>query len=337
MIQIGSRHVGSGAPAYIIAEAGSNHNGDLAKAYSLIDIAHEAGADCVKFQSVTFDSLSSDHTNSTLRTAVDSITLDKHWYDKLSSYCNQKGIDFMSTPTYERAVDELSDVGVHAFKIASMDLTNIPLLRYVATKGKPIILSRGMSSIYEISYALQSLQEVGFNNVALLHCVAEYPANPSQINLRQITSLSSVFGLPVGLSDHTESVVLPSSAVTLGASIIEKHFTDDRSQPGFDHFYAMDPLMLKTMIKGIRDTEKALGSATITVGDSELINKRNWQRSIVAATDINVGETLTSVNLTTKRPGTGISPLQWDAIVGCRALRPLKANQILTNHDFAQS
>lgn len=330
MLKIGDKEIVNSS-VYVIAEAGSNHNGDIEKAYSLVDIAVDAGADCVKFQSVSFDTLTSDYSNADLRSAVDTITLDNSWYRKLSVYCERHGIDFMSTPTYPDAVDELFDVGVKAFKIASMDLTNIPFLRYVASKGLPIILSRGMSSMSEISCALNSLSDV---NCALLHCIADYPALPSQVNLRQIQSLSSAFGIPIGFSDHTESIVLPSAAVTLGATIVEKHFTDDRSQDGFDHFYALDPNMLKAMIKGIRETEVALGSSVVQLADSEVSNKLKWQRSIVASSDIEVGQVFTISNLTTKRPGTGISPLLWDSIIGQKATKPIKSNQILQVSDF---
>ena len=270
-----------------------------------------------------------------MRNAVNSITIDKIWYEKLSSYCATKNIDFMSTPTYEKAVDELLEVGVKAFKIASMDLTNIPFLRYVASKKKPIILSRGMGSLLDITSALEALNYPEFKDIALLHCIADYPAKAEQLNLKQIKTLTEALGIPIGYSDHTESTIIPSVAVNLGACIIEKHFTDDRSQEGFDHFYAIDPEMLKTMIEGIRDSEKAIGESVIQVDKNELTNKLQWQRSIVASKDIEIGEVLNEENLTTKRPGSGLSPLMWDSLQGRTAVRKIAKDQLLSKSDFS--
>ena len=319
---------------YIIAEAGSNHNGDIDIAYKLIDIAAAAGADCVKFQSVTFETLTSDYENIELKEAVNKITLDKKWYKKLSEYCLRKEIDFMSTPTYERAVDELLDTGVKAFKIASMDLTNIPFLRYVARKNIPIILSRGMSNLSEIDIAIRTIKGEDNHQICLLHCVAEYPTLPEMLNLNQIPTLYKSLGIPVGFSDHTESITIPSVARTLGAKIIEKHFTYDRSIKGFDHFYSLDPKMLTDSIKAIRETEKSLGKPKISPYKTEFKIKEIAQRSIVAARDIEKGEILNVNNLTTKRPGTGISPINWDLICGRKASTNIQKNKIISTMDL---
>lgn len=319
---------------YIIAEAGSNHNGDIDIAYKLIDIATEAGADCVKFQSVNFETLTSDYKNEELKKAINKITLDKNWYEKLSNYCLKKGIDFMSTPTYERAVDELQDAGTKAFKIASMDLTNIPFLRYVARKNIPIILSRGMSTLSEIDIALRTIKEEGNDQICLLHCVAEYPTLPKMLNLNQIPTLYQSLGIPVGFSDHTESITIPSVARALGAKIIEKHFTYDRSIEGFDHFYSLDPKMLKECIKAIRDTEESLGSNEIKPYETEWELRKIYPRSIVASKDIKSGQNLTKNNITTKRPGSGISPIHWDNICGRVAKKDISKNHIITYEDL---
>ena len=332
--KLGNKKINDNSNVYIIAEAGSNHNGDIDTALKLVDIAVEAGADCVKFQSVTFETLTSDFKNEQLKKNIEKITLDKNWYKKLSEYCSKQNLDFMSTPTYERAVDELDEIDVIGYKIASMDLTNIPFLRYVASKGRPIILSRGMSTISEIDIALKTIEDQGNNKIALLHCVSEYPTKAEMLNLNQIKSLANSFGVPIGFSDHSESTIMPAIAVSCGAKIIEKHFTYDRSIDGFDHFYALDPKMLKEMISAIRETEIALGSSNIKPYESEWKVKEIAQRSIIASRDIAKGETINEKNLTTKRPGTGIPASNWDLICGRKVNTNILKNQIINLKDL---
>lgn len=332
-IKIGKRVIGESSPAYIIAEAGSNHNGDLKTAFKLVDIAKEAGADAVKFQSVSFDTLTSESNNSTLKEAVDKITLTRNWYSELSEYCSKSEIDFMSTPTYEQAVDDLYDFNVPAFKIASMDLTNLPLLRYVARKKRPIIISRGMSFLSEIDTAIRCIQQEGNHDIILLHCIAQYPTPADQVHLKSMQTLQQCFDIPVGYSDHTEGEGVPSAAVALGAKVIEKHFTYDRSIKGFDHFYAADPQTLTRMIKCIRDTEASLGVPQVTVHETELEPKRLYQRSIVVKEDIKEGDVFSEKNITTKRPGSGLHPGQWDYIIGRKAKHSFTKDHILQERE----
>lgn len=316
---------------YIIAEAGSNHDGDINKAKKLIQIAQEAGADCVKFQSVTFETLTSDAENSELQKAVDAISLSRDWHITLHEECNKQGLDFISTPTYNEAADILSELKVPAIKIASMDLTNVPFLRYVASKNIPIIISRGMSSIAEIEIALDTIKSVNQGlDITLLHCIADYPSQPSDLNLRQLKTLKSCFDCRVGFSDHTVSPAIPSIAVALGAVVVEKHFTYDKNAKGFDHFYALGPEELQSMVENIRQTEAALGSSYIKVAPVELEVKQIAQRSIVASKTIQSGETLSPENLTTKRPGNGIPAINWDLVIGKKAAKDFVKNDMLS-------
>jgi N,N'-diacetyllegionaminate synthase len=333
-IKIGGKSVGAGHPCYVIAEAGSNHNGDLETAFRLIDIAADCGADAVKFQAVSFDTLTSDGENAGLKSAVDQITLDREWHRRLKDRCVAAGIEFLTTPTYEEAVDDLVETGVAALKIASMDLTNVPFIRYAASKGIPLIISRGMSTMGEIDTAIRSARGAGNEDIALLHCIANYPTNPRDVNLNSMTTLAAAYDIPVGYSDHTEGESIAAAAVALGARVVEKHFTYDRTIKGFDHFYAIEPDGLKRMISGIRDVESALGSSVVDVYDTELDAKKVAQRSIVAKRDIRSGEVLSSENMTTKRPATGLAPALWDYVVGRHAKRDLRTNHIFDVGDF---
>ena len=318
---------------YIIAEAGSNHNGKIDTALDLVKIAADCKADCIKFQSVTFDSLTNDYKNLNLKKAVDLISLNKEWYFRIKEECDKNKIDFTSTPIYNQAVNDLISSGVPFIKIASMDLTNIPFLRFISKKQIPVVISRGMSHLHEIEIAIDALNYYYQNNITLLHCIANYPTQPKNLNLNQIKSLINTFDIPIGFSDHTESTSLPAVAVTLGAKMIEKHFTYNRNVQGFDHFYSLEPKELKEMIRNIRDAEAAMGSSKIKISDSEKIDKKLYQRSIIVNKDLDKNHIIKQKDLTTKRPGNGISPIYWDQIIGMKSNKKLKKNNLLNWSD----
>jgi len=341
-IQIGRHTVGDGAPCYVIAEAGANHNRDLDTALRLIDVAREAGADAVKFQTYSGRTLYSTKTPrfdylgdlgaKPAHELLDDIALPRDWQPVLAEHCAERGIEFLSTPFDRRAVDELDALDVAAFKIASFELVDLPFLRYIGATARPVVLSTGMASLGEIDEAVAALRAAGCPQLALLQCASLYPAPPSIMNLRTIVSLRAAFGVPVGLSDHTTGVHVASAAVALGAAIIEKHFTLDRSMTGPDHPFAIEPAELKELIAHVRDIEVALGDG-VKRGPSaeeaaEMYGKA--RRSIVAAMAIPAGTEITSEMLTVKRPGFGIAPRFLEAVVGRVARVDIEDDEILT-------
>lgn len=339
---------------YIIAEAGVNHNGSLAMARKLIDAAAKAGADAVKFQTFRAEALVSGSAPKAAyqkRTTGSSgsqfqmlkkLELDEAAHRALASHCRSRGIQFLSTPFDEESIELLDQrIGVPLIKVSSGEITNGPLLLSAARTGKPIILSTGMSTLNEVRMALEVIAfgytakgtqrpsraalRAAFRspagrrslarNVTVLHCTTEYPAPVGDVNLRAMDTLRDAFGLPVGLSDHTEGIIIPAAAVARGASIIEKHFTLDRNLPGPDHRASLEPEELGSMVRAIRATEQALGSGRKVPAPSERRNVSVARRSIVASRDIRKGELLTTENIACKRPGSHISPMRyWDAL-----------------------
>lgn len=288
-------------PCFIIAEAGINHNGDVRLAKKLVDVAVSSGADAVKFQTFKTEELTSENIE-----AIKKLELSDKDHYELSDYCKQKGIIFISTPLDNGSVDLLDKIGVPMFKIASCDLDNLPLLKYIAKKGKPIILSTGMGTITEVGEAIDAIKSTGNDNITLLHCVSVYP--PKEIDLRAIQTLSDAFKLPVGYSDHTIGISVPLGAVALGAKVIEKHFTLDKKMEGFDHAVSANPEELKALIVGIREIEKSLGTGIKEPTKEEIKKKKSFRRSIVANTNIKKGEVITEKMVSMKRPATGLSP-----------------------------
>lgn len=345
-IQVDNRLIGPAQPVFVIAEAGVNHNGDLKMARAMIDVAVEAGADAVKFQTFQADHLATPGAPKAeyqLRTTGDEesqlemlrrLELSEDAHRELQSYCRERGIIFLSTPFDEGAVDLLDRLGVPAFKISSGDLTNSPLLEYVASKGRPVILSTGMSELSEVIEAVSALNNAGCENPVLLHCVTSYPADPADSNLRAMLTMRSAFDLPVGFSDHTEGIDVALAAVALGACVIEKHFTLDRSLPGPDHRASLEPAELRELVRSIRRVESALGSGRKVPTASEIEIAKVARRSLVAARDIPAGATLRRDMVVLQRPATGLSPAMLNALLGLRAVREIAAGTLLETEMF---
>jgi N,N'-diacetyllegionaminate synthase len=319
----------------IIAEAGVNHNGDLTLARQLIDVAAAAGADRVKFQTFSADRLvtvSADKAPYQARATgseesqhamLRRLELSRAMHVELIGHCTARGIEFFSTGFDAASVDLLAELGASSFKIPSGEITNLPYLRHVGRYGKPVILSTGMSSLGEIEAALAVLEQSGTprNHITVLHCTTEYPAPMAEVNLRAMLTIRDAFGVAVGYSDHTPGIEVAIAAVALGAEVIEKHFTLDRALPGPDHKASLEPAELHALVKTIRNVELALGDGVKRPTASELSNRPIGRRSIVAAKAIEPGELFSEDNLTTKRPGTGLSPMRWDEVLGRKALR----------------
>ena len=325
----------------MIAEAGVNHNGDLTTARALIDVAVDAGADAVKFQTFHADLLATagaPKAEYQLQTTGDDesqlemlrrLELSGEAHRELQSYCHERGIVFLSTPFDETAVDLLDELGVPAFKISSGDLTNSPLLEHVAAKGKPVILSTGMAELSEVIEAVSVLNAAGCDNPVLLHCVSNYPANPADVNLRAMQTMRAAFDVPVGFSDHTTGIDVSLAAVALGACVIEKHFTLDRTLPGPDHRASLEPAELRELIQAIRRVETALGHGRKTPAASELEIAKIARRSLIAAVDISAGATLAREMIVLRRPGTGLAPSMLATLLGQRATREISAGTLL--------
>jgi N-acetylneuraminate synthase/N,N'-diacetyllegionaminate synthase len=341
-VAFANRRVGSGHPVFIIAEAGVNHNGDVDLAKKLIDVAKEAGADAVKFQSfkaenvVTRKAPKAKYQKQTTGSPESQYDMIKKLelcpgnFAELAHHAQKKGIIFLSTPFDNESVDLLDGLGVPVFKIASGEITNFPLIRYMAKKGKPVILSTGMSTLGEINEALQVIKSEGIKDIILLHCITAYPAKVEDVNLKAMETLREAFRLHVGLSDHTLGITIPIAAVALGACLIEKHFTLDKSLPGPDHQASLEPEELKQMIKAIREVEKAMGDGNKTPTEEEKQIRKVARRSIVAKVDIPEGTIITEGMLTIKRPGTGIEPKNLQNVVGTVARTTTKRDEVLT-------
>ncbi len=336
------RAVGPGAPCYVIAEAGSNHNRDIATAFGLIDAAVNARADAVKFQTYTgrelystkapmFDYLAGV-SQKPPHELLEKISLPRDWQPLLAARCRETGIEFLSSPFDRQAVDELDALEVAAFKIASFELVDLPFLRYVGSCGRPVILSTGMATLGEIDEAMSALREDRFVDICLLQCASVYPAPPAIMNLRAIPTMAAAFGVPVGLSDHTLGIHLAPAAVALGAAVVEKHFTLDRSSPGPDHSFAIEPDELASLVRHIRDVEVAVGDG-LKRGPTEVETAEMYtkgRRSVVAAVDIPTGTAISRDMLTVKRPGHGIKPKFIDTLVGRRAMVDIESDDVIT-------
>jgi len=345
-IDFAGRLVGPGHPCFVIAEAGVNHNGDPELARRLVDVAAEAGADAVKFQTfhakrlvsptapkAAYQRQTTDASESQLE-MLRRLELSPAAHRELRDYCRAKGVLFLSTPFDEESADLLDELGVPVFKIGSGEITNHPFLEYVARKGRPIILSTGMSYLGEVDEAYWAIRRAGCGDVVLLHCVTDYPAAPASANLRAMQTLAAAFPAPVGYSDHTPGLEVALAAVALGACVLEKHFTLDRSLPGPDHRASLEPHELKSLVAGIRTVELALGDGIKRPAPAEMGNREVARRSLVAAQAIAPGTVITREMLTAKRPATGIPPTLVDLVVGRTARRPLAAGQFLAWSDL---
>ena len=331
---------------FIIAEAGVNHNGDIRLAYKLVDAAKEAGADAVKFQTFKAENVVSkitekaeyqrETTNSeeSQYEMIKKLELSFEDFVKIKDYCDKKGITFLSTPFDYESVDFLESL-VPLYKVGSGEITNLPFLEYIAKKGKPIILSTGMSTLGEVEEAVKTITKVDSSlPLVLLHCVSNYPAKYEDVNLKAMLTLKEAFELPVGYSDHTLGIEIAIAAVALGAKVIEKHFTLDRGLPGPDHKASLEPDELKKMVKAIRNVEKALGSGVKRPTQSELKVMKVARRSLVATRDIRAGEVVKESDILIKRPGTGILPKFKEIIIGMKLTRDVKKDTPFDWEDF---
>jgi N,N'-diacetyllegionaminate synthase len=327
----------------IIAEAGVNHNGDLELATQLIDVAAEADADLVKFQTfnanrqVTRSAKKADYQTKTTGSKesqhemLHRLELTAGMHKELIAHCAARNIGFFSTGFDIESVDLLVSLGQDRFKIPSGEITNLPYLRHIGRLGKTVILSTGMATLGEIEAAINVLEQAGTRraNITVLHCTTEYPTPMAEVNLRAMQSIHTAFGVAVGYSDHTPGIEVAIAAVAMGASVIEKHFTLDRSLPGPDHKASLEPEELKAMVAAIRNIEIALGDGIKRLTPSEARNNPVARKSLVASQAIQAGDVFSVENITTKRPGTGISPMRWDEVIGRTAPRDFSADELI--------
>ncbi len=345
----GKREVGIGEIPYIIAELGSNHNGDMQLARKLIDAARESGANCVKFQSWSKESIFSrktyddnffladdyrERSDYTLEKIVEDYSISSEQLMEMKKYSDETGIDCISTPFSKQEVDFLvDDMKAEFLKVASMDLNNYPLLEYIAGKGRPIVLSTGLSTLAEIDRAITTIESSGNRQIVILHCVSIYPPDDTMINLRNLETLQQMYPYPIGFSDHSLGTCIPLAAVAKGACVIEKHFTLDKNMEGWDHKVSATPEEMKIIVRDSKRIFAALGSARIEQLESrERIEA--FRRSIVAARAIKAGEIITEDSIDFKRPGTGYPPEARDFIVGKKARRDIAYDEIIEFDDF---
>ena len=344
-MKINGRQVGEGAPAYIIAEMSGNHAGSIERAKDIIYAAKECGADCIKIQTYTADTMTIDCDNpyfqitegtwegENLYKLYQKAFTPWEWQEELSKEAKKVGIDFLSTPFDQTSVDFLEKLELPFYKIASFELVDIPLLEYIASKKKPIVMSTGMGSLEEIEEAIEAIYGQGNHDLALMKCSSAYPAKREQMNLRTIKDMQERFHVPVGLSDHSMGSFSATTAVALGASIIEKHFCLSRTIKNPDCTFSMEPHEFKQMVEEIREVEKALGKVSYGVSKQEEYNTR-FRRSLFVVKDIAAGETLTKDNIRSIRPSNGLKPKYMKDVLGKKANKPLAKGTPLSFEDI---
>lgn len=326
----------------IIAEAGVNHNGSLDTAKKMVDAAKESGADYIKFQTfhahslVTADCEAADYQKENAgaesqKDMLKSLELSFDEFKQLKAYCDEKGIGFLSTPFDADSIDFIASLKPDYMKVPSGELTDLPFLRKMASTGIPVIISTGMATPEEIAKALKPFLKAGYgsDDIILLHCTTQYPTPMEDVNLLAMKTVAESFGHKAGYSDHTLGIEVPIGAATLGAAVVEKHFTLDRTMPGPDHKASLEPAELKKMVESIRNIEKALGNGVKEVKESERPNLIAARRSIVAKRDIKQGEVLTEDDICTKRPATGLNPMMWDKVIGTKAIRDFAKDEMI--------
>jgi len=325
-VHLGSRILGSGHRAFIVAELAGNHGGDLEKALRMVEAAAEAGADAVKLQTFTPDGITmkSDRPEfrlpggGTLYELYERFQTPWEWQPKLKAAAEELGMECFSSPFDPSAVDFLAEMDVPAYKIASFELVDLPLIRRAASKGKPLIMSTGMATLGEIEDAVAAARAAGCDEIVLLKCTSSYPAVPEEMNLRTIPHLAKAFGVPAGLSDHTQGIAVPVAAVALGAVMVEKHFMLSRADGGPESGFALEPGEFREMVQAIRTAEAALGSVSYGLTEHERAS-RTFRRSLFAVEDIAAGEPFTADNVRSIRPSAGLPPGSLDTILGKRA------------------
>jgi N-acetylneuraminate synthase len=327
----------------VIAEAGVNHNGDMQLAKQLIEAAAEAGADVVKFQTFKADKLATtkagkaSYQQQTTDNAenqqqmLQRLELDPDQHQQLISHCHNSGIEFLSTAFDDPSIDLLNTLNLKRLKIPSGEITNLPYLRRIGGLGKPLILSTGIANLGEIEAAISVLETAGAKRaqITVLHCTTEYPAPMDEVNLRAMQTIGQAFGVAVGYSDHTAGIEVPIAAVALGATVIEKHITLDQNLPGPDHKASLEPKDFAAMVRAIRNIEQALGDGIKRPTASEAANLPIVRKSLVASRAISIGELFSATNITAKRPGTGISPMRWDELIGHPSPRDFAHDELI--------
>lgn len=339
---IGHKQIGPNLPVYIVAEMSANHNQDFDRAVKLIQAAKEAGTDAVKLQAYTPDTMTIKSNRpefqigggtlwdgKTLYDLYAEACMPWEWQPKLKKVADDLGIALFSTPYDKTAVDFLEEMNVPAYKIASFEIVDIPLIEYIASKSKPMIISTGMATQDEIDEAIQVAQRGGARQIALLKCTSAYPAPPEEMNLRTIPNMARKFKVPVGLSDHTLGIAVPAAAVALGACIIEKHFTLSRSIPGPDSAFSLEPDEFRTMVEAVRTAEQALGKISYKVGEQEA-KSRVFRRSLFVVRDVQKGEVFTEENVRSIRPGYGLPPRYLKDVLGRKATKDIKRGSPLS-------
>jgi len=335
-ISIKGKNIGCGQPVYVIAEMSANHCGEFEQAVKLIHAAKEAGADAIKLQTYTPDTMTIDCRKVDFLVGKGTLWEGRNlyelyaeaftpwdWHPKLKRIAEDIGLHFFSTPFDSSAVEFLEEMDVPAYKVASFELIDISLLRKIGSTKKPVIMSTGMASIAEIEEAVVTLREAGCSEIAILKCTSAYPAPAEEMNLKTIPHLSAAFGCPVGLSDHTLGIEIPIAAVSLGACIIEKHFTLSRSTPGPDSAFSLEPAEFKAMVHAIRIVEKALGQISYAPGEQEE-KMRVYRRSLYVVEDVEKGDIITEAKVKSIRPGYGLHPRYLEKVIGCRALKDIE-------------
>ena len=333
-IEINGRKIGAAQLTYVVAEMSANHNQDFDQAVKIIEAAKEAGADAIKLQTYTPDTLTIDCNNEyfqikgtlwdgrTLYDLYGEAYLPWEWQPRLKKIANEMGLDLFSTAYDDTAVDFLEAMNVPAYKVASFENVDLPLLRRIVQTGKPIIMSTGMATLAEIDEAVCTIREAGGSQLALLKCTSAYPAPPEEMNLRTIPHLAEAFNVPVGLSDHTLDIAVPVAAVALGACIIEKHFTLSRTTPGPDSAFSLEPHEFKVMVESVRTAEKALGQVCYEATEREAVS-RVFRRSLFVVQDMKTGEMFTKENVRSIRPGHGLPPKHLQDVLGRRAAKEI--------------
>ncbi len=332
------RVIGDYQRPYIIAELNSSHDGDVGTAKQMIDAAKNCGCDCVKLQSYSSSSLFSEEyyeKNRIIRRIIDKFSMGEEELRTLAEYCMEVGVDFSSTPYSETEADFLDEIGVPFIKISSMEVNNLPYLRYIAQLGRPMIFSTGMATYDEIREAIKTIEETGNKEVCLLHCVSVYPASSDIINLNNIHSLREMFpAYPIGYSDHTIGMEVPCASVALGVAVIEKHFTLDNSKMGMENDMATEPEMMKAMVNACDNVYRALGSHKRILSEDEIEYAGKMRRSLVTTRDMQAGEVFKAEDITVRRPGTGLEPGWVDEVIGKTLVNDIKRGYLIHMEDM---